>query len=684
MTAPASVKRLLVGRPLRSQQLHETLLPKWLALPVFASDPLSSVAYATEEIVLVLATGGAAYLVFAKWVAAAIAALLVIVVLSYRQTCHAYPSGGGAFAVSLDNFGENAALTAAAALLVDYVMTVAVSVVAGVVAITSAAPSLHRYAVALSVGFTVVLMLANLRGVQESGRAFAIPTYTFVALTYLMFLIGAIKGISGQLPDAATAGQQLQRTAHVGGIFTLLLVLRAFASGCTALTGVEAISNGVPAFRRPKARNAANTLAIMGLLAVSMFAGITVLALHLNARAQPSGNPSVISQIAASVFGGHAFLFYLYQAATAGILILAANTAFNGFPVLSSILAEHRYLPRQMHSRGDKLVFSNGIILLGGFAIALIVGFDANIDKLIQLYIIGVFTSFTLSQAGMVRHWNRTIPHSPPERRRRMRISRRDQRRRRRLHRCRARHRPVHQNRPRRLARHPGHDRPVRDDESHPPALRRGRRRTRPRRNRQAGAALPQPRDRARLPAAPADPAGHRLRQGNPARAPSKRSPSKSTTTTPPGCCSNGARTTIDIPLVVLDSPYREITRPFLGYLRGVRRRQPPRRHHRLHPRIRRRPMVGTTAAQPKRATAQDPAAVRTRRHGHQRALATPLHPAPGPTHTDHHHDHDARQHRRKPGNHAPPKPNTDQSRRSPARSLLVMHGGVRLLRKLE
>ena len=283
---------------------------------------------------------------------------------------------------------------------------------------------------------------------------------------------------------------------------------------------MEAISNGVPAFRRPKARNAANTLAIMGLLAVSMFAGITVLALHLKARAQPSGNPSVISQIAASVFGGHAVLFYLYQAATAAILILAANTAFNGFPVLSSILAEHRYLPRQMHSRGDKLVFSNGIILLGGFAIALIVGFDANIDKLIQLYIIGVFTSFTLSQAGMVRHWNRTIPRSPPERRRRMRISRLDQPRRRHLHRGRARHRPVHQNRPRRLARHPRHDCPVRDDESHPPALRCGRRRTRPRRNRQAGAAVPQPRHRARLPAAPAHPARHLLRQSNPAQHP--------------------------------------------------------------------------------------------------------------------------------------------------------------------
>jgi amino acid transporter len=425
MTAPDVVKRLLVGRALRSQQLHETLLPKWLALPVFASDPLSSVAYATEEIVLVLATGGAAYLVFSKWVAAVIAVVLVIVILSYRQTCYAYPSGGGAFAVSLDNFGENAALVAAAALLVDYVMTVAVSVVAGVAGITSAVPSLSSHAVELSVAFVVLLLIANLRGVKESGKLFAVPTYLFVSLTYLMFLVAAIKAGAGNLPDASTASQQLHRTAHVGGVFTLVLLMRAFASGCTALTGVEAISNGVPAFRKPKARNAANTLAIMGALSVSMFVGITVLALHLKARAQESGNPTVISQIAATTFGSHAFLFYLYQAATAGILILAANTAFSGFPVLSSILAQHGYLPRQMHNRGDKLVFSNGIILLGGFAIALIVGFDANVDKLIHLYIIGVFTSFTLSQAGMVKRWNRLIRSGPPGGgRNRMRLSR--------------------------------------------------------------------------------------------------------------------------------------------------------------------------------------------------------------------------------------------------------------------
>ena len=418
------VKRLLVGRPLRSQQLHETLLPKWLALPVFCSDPISSVAYATEEIVLVLAAGGAAYLTYSKWVAAAVALLLVVVVASYRQTCYAYPNGGGAFAVSLDNFGENAALVAAAALLVDYVMTVAVSIVSGVVAITSAAPSLSNKAVLLSVGFVVLLMVANLRGIRESGRAFALPTYAFIALTYLMFAFALVKGAAGHLPDATTAHEQLKRTAHVGGVFTLLLVLRAFANGCTALTGVEAISNGVPSFRKPKSRNAANTLAIMGFLAVSMFVGITVMALHVHAHAQPSGNPSVISQVAATAFGGKALLFYLYQAATAGILILAANTAFNGFPVLSSILAQSRYLPRQLHNRGDKLVFSNGIILLGGFAIALIVGFDANIDKLIQLYIIGVFTSFTLSQAGMVRHWNRLMPGTEDASRRKLRVSR--------------------------------------------------------------------------------------------------------------------------------------------------------------------------------------------------------------------------------------------------------------------
>lgn len=425
MTTPvAGLKRLLVGRPLRSTQLNEQLLPKWIALPVFCSDPISSVAYATEEIVLVLAGGGLAYLTMAKWVAVAVAALLFIVVLSYRQTCYAYPSGGGAFAVSLDNFGPSAALVAASALLVDYVMTVAVSIVSGVVAIISAAPSLAPHAVALSVGFVVVLVLANLRGVRESGRLFAIPTYSFVVLTFVMFGVAAVRGIAGDLPQAQTATQHLHRTVAVGGLATVLLALRAFASGCTALTGVEAISNGVPSFRKPKSRNAALTLSMMGALAISMFVGITVLALHMRARAQRDGNPSVISQVAAAAFGRHDLLFYLYQAATAAILILAANTAFNGFPGLSSILAHHRYLPRQLHNRGDRLVFSNGILILGGLATALIIGFDANIDRLIQLYIIGVFTSFTLSQAGMVKHWNKVLVDATYDERRRIKVSR--------------------------------------------------------------------------------------------------------------------------------------------------------------------------------------------------------------------------------------------------------------------
>ena len=403
------VKRLLVGRPLRSARLGETLLPKWLALPVFCSDPISSVAYATEQIVLVLGAGGLAALTLTPWVGLAVVVLLVVVVASYRQTCYAYPNGGGAFAVSKDNLGESASLVAASALLVDYVMTVAVSIVSGVVAITSAFRSLVPHAVALSVGFVVVLVLANLRGTKESGRVFAVPTYAFIGLTFLMFAIATVRGLGGALAPAETATVPVGQTVRVGGVFTVLLLFRAFASGCTALTGVEAISNGVPAFRNPKSRNAALTLTLMGGIAITMFGGITVLAVALDARANPDGNPSVISQIAASVFGGGSVLFYLFQAATAGILILAANTAFNGFPVLASILGQHRYLPRQLHNRGDRLVFSNGIVLLAAFAAALIIGFDANIDKLIQLYIIGVFTSFTLSQYGMVRHWNREL-----------------------------------------------------------------------------------------------------------------------------------------------------------------------------------------------------------------------------------------------------------------------------------
>ncbi|MCW2599273.1 MAG: hypothetical protein JWM02_1102 [Frankiales bacterium] len=406
------LKRLFIGRAIPSNRMGETLLPKKIALAVFCSDPISSVAYATEQILLVLGTAGAAsYLGLAAPIAAGVALLLAIVVASYRQTCFAYPTGGGAYIVSKDNLGETAALTAAAALLVDYVMTVAVSVVSGVVAITSAITSLAPDAVELSVAAVVLLALVNLRGVKESGTAFAFPTYAFILLTFLLLATGVYRALTSGVPEAPSAHLTLQRTAHVGAVYTVLLCLRAFASGCTALTGVEAISNGVPAFKAPKAKNAAATLVIMGALAISMFSGITALAIATHARAYPNGNPSVISQIAEGVWG-RSLLYYAFQAATAGILILAANTAFNGFPTLASILARDRYLPRQLHNRGDRLAFSNGIVLLAAISVALIIGFNANIEKLIQLYIIGVFTSFTLSQYGMVRHWNKELSHT--------------------------------------------------------------------------------------------------------------------------------------------------------------------------------------------------------------------------------------------------------------------------------
>jgi amino acid transporter len=409
----------MLGRALASNRLGETLLPKRIALPVFCSDPISSVAYATEQILLVLGTAGAAsFLGFAAPIAVAVAVLLAVVVASYRQTCFAYPSGGGAYVVSKDNLGRNASLTAAAALLVDYVMTVAVSVVSGVVAITSAFTSLAPYAVPLSVGFVVLLAIINLRGVKESGTAFAFPTYAFVALTFLLLASGIYRALTGGIPEAVSAHLEPEQTAQVGGVFTLLLCLRAFASGCTALTGVEAVSNGVPAFQEPKSKNAATTLLIMGALAISMFSGITGLALASHAQAYSEGNPSVISQIADSVWG-RGFFFFAFQAATAGILILAANTAFNGFPTLASILAHDRFLPHQLRNRGDRLAFSNGILLLAGVSAVLIVGFDANIEKLIHLYIVGVFTSFTLSQLGMVRHWRDELSRTSDNHRRR-------------------------------------------------------------------------------------------------------------------------------------------------------------------------------------------------------------------------------------------------------------------------
>jgi amino acid transporter len=424
-------KRLFVGRPLQSNRLGETLLPKRLALPVFCSDPLSSVAYATEQIVLVLGLGGLGLLYLTPWLGPAVVVLLVVVVASYRQTCRAYPNGGGAYVVSRDNLGVRAGLVAASALLVDYVLTVAVSVVAGVAAITSAMPVLAPHAVGLSIALVALLTVVNLRGVKESGRAFAVPTYGFVAIVLVLLAVAGLRLAMGQTLTAESAAYGLVPDHRTGGLLTVFLAMRAFASGCTALTGVEAVSNGVPSFQEPKSRNAATTLTIMGALAITMFAGITALAVvtHVHMAEDPTrliGLPAgqeqrtALSQIGLAVFGG-GLAFYLLQAFTAGILVLAANTAYNGFPVLASLLARDGHLPRQLARRGDRLVFSNGIVLLATVAAVLIVAFDADVARLIQLYIIGVFVSFTLSQAGMVRHWRREMRATvDPSARRRM------------------------------------------------------------------------------------------------------------------------------------------------------------------------------------------------------------------------------------------------------------------------
>ncbi|KDN82053.1 APC family permease [Kitasatospora cheerisanensis] len=424
---PQALKRLVIGRAMRSEELGETLLPKRLALPIFASDPLSSVAYATGEILLVLTVGGTAFLYLTPWVAAGVIGLMAVVVMSYRQVVHAYPSGGGSYEVVSRNLGANSGLVVAASLLVDYVMTVAVSVASGVDNIISAFGSLAEHRVALAVGFVALLTAMNLRGVRESGRAFAAPTYLFIGGILLMVVTGLVRlafGDNPQAPTAALGVAALDGKDSLQGLGLLMLGLRAFASGCTALTGVEAISNGVPAFRAPKSRNAAATMAVMGIVAVVMFAGVTLLALtshvhYVEDACRLTGlagdchsytQQTVIAQLAATVFGGSdTILFYFIQAVTALVLILAANTAFNGFPLLASILAQHRYLPRQMHTRGDRLAFSNGIIALAVVAGGLLWFYQADVTSLIHLYILGVFTSFTLSQIGMVRHWNRAL-----------------------------------------------------------------------------------------------------------------------------------------------------------------------------------------------------------------------------------------------------------------------------------
>ncbi|HMI29236.1 MAG TPA: APC family permease [Gaiellaceae bacterium] len=398
------VKRVVVGRPRASGEMQETLLSKTLALPIFASDPLSSVAYATEAALAVLlaASAGSGHLVLP--VSVAIAAVLAIVVLSYTQTVQAYETSGGAYVVARDNLGTLPSLVAAAALLADYILTVAVSVTAGVLALSSAAPSLANHKVALSLLFVVILTLVNLRGVRESGILFAVPTYAFVVAMLAMIGTGVGKCAVGSCTQAHVPDPLAVGTGTVG----VFVILRAFASGAAALTGVEAISNGVSAFRPPAGRNAARTLLIMGAIAITLFIGVSYLAVHMHAR--PSGSVSVVSEIARAVFPSSSwtsFMYYAVQGLTFAILVLAANTSYQGFPRLGAVLARDRFFPRQFINLGDRLVYSNGIIVLAAVASFLIWIFDANVLSLIHLYVIGVFTAFTLSQAGMVRHWLR-------------------------------------------------------------------------------------------------------------------------------------------------------------------------------------------------------------------------------------------------------------------------------------
>jgi len=433
---PTVLKRLVLGRPFRSDRLAHTLLPKRIALPIFASDALSSVAYAPEEIFLTLSVAGLSAYALAPWIGVAVALVMLVVVASYRQNVHAYPSGGGDYEVANTNLGGKFGLTVASALLVDYVLTVAVSTSSGVANIGSALPWVAQHKVLASIVIVAVLTALNLRGIRESGKAFAIPTYGFIVGIMVMVVWGLVEAATGVDMKAESAGFTLNAEASFAGVGFVFLILRAFSSGAAALTGVEAISNGVPAFRKPKSKNAATTLLMMGLLAVTMLVGIITLATITdvkfaeNPERQLVGAPAgyeqktIVAQIAHAVFADFSPAFYYISFSTGIILLLAANTAFNGFPVLGSILAQDRYLPRQLHTRGDRLAFSNGILFLSAFALVLIIAFDAEVTRLIQLYIVGVFVSFTVSQAGMIRHWNRLLAkETDPGVRRRMRRS---------------------------------------------------------------------------------------------------------------------------------------------------------------------------------------------------------------------------------------------------------------------
>jgi len=401
----SQIKRLIVGAPIPSSHAHHERFSRVTGLAVLSSDALSSVAYATEEILRVLAFGGVAALSLVTPIGAVIATMLAIVVFSYRQTIYAYPSGGGAYIVAKDNLGRLPSLIAAASLLIDYVLTVSVSIAAGVAAITSALPSWRLNPVELSLAFAAILMLGNLRGVRESGRLFAVPTYFFIVSILAMLAVGAWRYFTGTVEAAPMPASPLP--LGTGGIAALgtFRILTAFSNGCTAMTGVEAVSNGVPAFRPPESRNAVSTLIAMAVMSIAMFMGITLLA-HAYGIV-PSESETVVSQVARNTFGDHSVFYYSVQIATMLILVLAANTAYADFPRLASIVARDRFLPRQFMNQGDRLAFSNGILILSALAAILLVAFGGDTHSLIPLYMIGVFVSFTLSQAGMVVHWRR-------------------------------------------------------------------------------------------------------------------------------------------------------------------------------------------------------------------------------------------------------------------------------------
>jgi amino acid transporter len=414
--APQVAKRILLGEPLSTEQANEQLLPKRMALPIFASDALSSVAYGPQEMLMTLGLGGLAFLAFAPWVAAAVVLLLIVIVLSYRKLIQAYPSGGGDYEVAFKNLGEVPGVVVASALLVDYILTVSVSIASGVDNIISAVPQLNPFRVELAVGFVILIVIVNLRGVREASTFFAVPTYIFIGSVGVMIVTGLVRTFLGDAPIAESS-QYAMHGDQLANAAVILLVLRAFSSGCSALTGVEAVSNGVQAFRIPKIGNAQATLAMMGGIAILLFSGLTALGLITGVHyaedpcrdlvgfncALPQ--QSLMAQVASAVFGNGSLPFFIIQAATACVLLLAANTAFNGFPLLGAVLARDGYAPKALNTRGDRLVFSNGMILLGIAAIGVLVVFQANLTSLIQLYIIGVFVSFSLGQVGMVRHW---------------------------------------------------------------------------------------------------------------------------------------------------------------------------------------------------------------------------------------------------------------------------------------